>query len=523
MAYYYNLEEVESRARAELPCRMTDVQEKAKQYQDAVFSELKYSFYLLANMEQINQNQLPFNLTRIRKALGRYGKNPQKYWWDWLHANYPIVKIVKKGNSYQKGVSMVEIDIPLDIILAGNNSKEIFDAIYSKYDADSEVHCAPIDSRSLKNYIAATAAENNPNKTIQQNLKDARLILMIAEQTDGVLPQIVNKSNFGRTYYQGVNLQSVHKTVREAALGRCHAIDINASVFNWKYAVVPFNNNLTYTRELIKDKDRTRKYLAKVAFNNTEKWAIDLIKRTLTAISFGARGESRCWFKNEYGKWTQGAISDIIRSKEIRTRLFDDPWMKQFMLEQDRINDWIYKNLVETVNEKLIPEKYLDDVRTEKGRISKTKLISFAYQRSEQEVMKAIHKWSNAEQILQVHDGAYYKTKPDMKSMQTILQEYWPLASLSYEEIERYSYTNIIDIEEHKQSIIEEEKRANDGVVPFRHSVNHNYSQTYDPHSEPDWDLYQQNQMEEYYQHFPKERPLDPNMPEFARNRIRGN
>jgi hypothetical protein len=38
-------------------------------------------------------------------------------------------------------------------------------------------------------------------------------------------------------------------------------------------------------------------------------------------------------------------------------------------------------------------------------------------------------------------------------------------------------------------------------------------------HQEPDWDYNHSTQIEEYYQHFPNERPLDPNMPDFAKKR----
>lgn len=499
MTYYYDPEIIELKARAELPCKNTDVQQKAREYQDAVFNQLRSSFYLMANMEQINQDLLPFELTRIRKQLGRYGKGGKGYWWDWLHQNFPLVKIIKKGNSYQRGVTVVQIDIPLNIVLAGGDSKQIFESIYSKYDADSEVHTAPINTRSLKNYIASTAAENSINETIQKNLKDARLILAVAEHCDNQLPQIVNRSQFGRTYYQGLNLQTVHKTVRHAALGNCYSVDINTSVFNWKYSVVPFQQELSYTRELIKDKTRIRKTLAQIAFGTTDAWAVEIIKKTLTAISFGARGETGgSWYKDQYGNWTQGSISEIIRSKEIRTRLFADSWMKQFLKEQEQINKWIYDDLVAAIDQNLIPERYLTDLKTERGRISKNKLIAWAYQQNEQLVMKEIiavnEKFSSAKPILQVHDGVYFDHKPDIKSMQTVLQEHWPLATLSYEEIDSYTYTNIVDIADHKKSIEAEERAANNGYMPPRQKIKQSASKTYDPHSEPDWEAEMQKE-----------------------------
>lgn len=520
MAYYYPIEHIADHARQTLPCTHTNVELKAAQYQDAVFTELYYG-YFLASMDQINSNQLPFNITRLRKSLGRYGK-PQRYWWDWMHKNYPLVKIIKKGTSIKKESSMVEVDIPLDIIFASGKGKDFVKAVYNKFDKDSQTHPVTINLRNLNNYILATAAENNPNKKIQNNLKTARMIYMIAQELDGVLPQVVSKSNFGRTYYSGPNLQNCHKTVREAALGPCYSVDINNSVFNWKYSVVPFAQELTYTREYITDKNRIRKHLAQVVFGNNTEYSIKVIKRVLTAVSFGAKSETKCWFKNTEGAWTQGAISEIIYSKDLRNLLFSDPWMVQFMREQQQINDFIGNDLTKCATEGLIKEEYLEHLRSERGRISKGKLIAWAYQQSEQQVMESLIKWSNAEVLLQVHDGVYFKTKPDMPSMQTMLQEIWPLATLDIKEVEKYSYTNVEEIELHRQHIKQEEIQANGGADPVTTGIHTEQvaAKVYDPHAEPNWDAYQESCIEEYYQHFPKERPLDPNMPDFARRRL---
>ena len=515
MAYYYPIEHIADHARQTLPCTHTNVEDKAAQYQDAVVKELYYG-YFLASMDQINANQLPFNITRLRKSLGRYGKGGSGRWWDWMHQNYPIVKVIKKGTSIKKESSMVEVDIPLDIIFASGKGKDFVAAIYNQFDKDVQTHPVNINLRNLKNYILATAAENNPNKTIQNNLKNARMIHMIAEELGGVLPQVVSKSNFGRTYYSGPNLQNVHKTVRQAALGPCYNIDINNAVFNWKYSVVPFSDELTYTREYITDKNRIRKHLAQVVFGNSTEHSIKTIKKVLTAISFGAKSETRCWFKNDEGKWTQGAISEIIYSKDLRDQLFNDPWMAQFMREQQRMNDFIGTDLANAAKEGTIPERFLEDLRSEGGRVSKGKLIAWAYQQSEQQVMRKMLEWSRTDVLLQVHDGVYFKTKPDMPSMHTVLQEVWPLATLSIEEVSNYSYENIEHLDEHRQFIKQQELKANNGVDPVTTGIHTEQlaAKIYDPHAEPDW---VSEQMKEYYEHFPEP---DPNMPDFARRRL---
>lgn len=458
---YYNPEHIADRAK-ELPTRASTAIAKSEEYYAAVIKELRYGFFL-ATMEQINRKQIPFSVSRVRTALGRYGKGGSGYWWDWLHTNFPLVHIVSKGNSIKGLNSMVTTEIPLDILLAaGDDGRSLVHAIYSQFDPDSDIHTAAINMYSLNNYIMSTQAETKykHNDTVQQNLKHARMIYMIAQQFDSTLPQVVHQSTFGRTYYRGPNLQNVHKTVRHAALGACYSVDINTSVFNWKYAVVPFNQELTYTRELIQDKARIRRTLAELVFDNAEPHTVNTIKQVLTAISFGARSESKCWYKNSSNTWTQGAISDIIRSKAHRDRLFNDPWMREFMLEQKRINDYLAEELSNSARNGEIPQRYLADLTNDRGNLNKNKLIAWAYQQSEQQVIKEMIKHSRAEVLLQVHDGLYFKTKPDCASMQTVLQDHWPLATVSVEQLDNYNYINTQSITAHKQHIDKEEQLA---------------------------------------------------------------
>lgn len=508
----------------EIHAKPRRAQQAAQDYRQAVYDELIYGYYVLANMDQINQNQIPFSINRVRNRLGRYGKGSNNtYWWDWLHKTFPLVKIIKKGNNIQGAVSMVEPQIPLEIILASGDAKAVVRALYSAYDLENERHFAPINVYSLENYILATTALNSSDKTIQQNLEDAKTILMIAQECDNKLPQIVNHSSFGRIYYRGVNLQSVHKTVRHAALGACYSVDINSSVFNWKYAMTPFNQELSYTRELIQDKNRIRKHLAEVVFGNTTEYSIKTVKRVLTAISFGAKATGKGYFYNKNWtpnngepKYISSSIDTIITSPENRKRLFSDTWMKNFLQEQTDINACLYNNLTNALKEGAIKEEQIKELRSQAGRISPAKFIAWAYQQNEQMVIKEILKWSRAEAILQVHDGVYFKTKPDMQSMQTILQDNWPLATLSIESIDNYHYVNRDLVQQHLDFIRQEEIAANNGVDPRTTGI-HTESlaaKKYDPHSEPDW---VEEQMKEYRQHFPEP---DPRMPEIARRII---
>lgn len=507
MYNYYQPEEIAEHARQELSVSRKTAIRKAQEYQQKVFQELVSGFFL-ANMKQISQGELPFSLERIKRSLGRYGSGGKNYWWDWLHKNYPIVQVIKKGNSIKGLLTMVKSEIiPIDIIVAGGNRQEVFENLYNQYPADSERHCVKIDQTSLKNYIAATQAQNSANQTIINNLQEAKRILMIAEYTGGVLPQIVNRSRFGRIYYRGPNLQSCHKTVREAALGKCHLVDINSAVFTWKYSLVDDNQGLSYTRELLNEKNRVRKTLARIAFDTDEPYYVNLIKQTMTAIGFGARLTKNAWFQTTVAgelKWTQGSISDIIKSKDARDRLLESEWMTNFMQEQKTIDAIIVKEMRHQLETNEMVKQYREDFLTPAGRLSESKMIAWAYQQSEQAVMKKMAQAAGAEILLQVHDGLYFKTKPDVASMQTELQLQWPIAKISHETIEPYRYANVIEITDHRERIHQEEKKANAGVDPRTTGIQTEKIATrkYNSHAEPDWEIYMNHLAQEYEEQY---------------------
>lgn len=481
-----------------------------------------------ADSDQLLAGYFPISLKSLQNACGKF-KPGNQYYFKILHEQYPLFKIVSVGNNLKRRQTVATTDIPLEILMAGGNKKEIVRAIYKDVTGDEQCDFASIDTQNLTNYINRLKTYDT-NKTNARNLRDAVLILTVAEQNEGTLPQIVNESEFGRRYYRGLNLQSCSRDVRHAALGACWSIDISNSVFNWRYSNFHKDGQhlLINTRAYLTDKDRMRKKLAYAAFGNTEKYSIETVKRVMTAISFGARGETNSWYRNNHGQWVQGSISEIIKSPELRKTLFQfndiEFSMPGFMHEQEIINQYLVKHRFS--NEHKDP-KIKRLCLTESGkRISEKKFLALMYQQEEREIMEHLHTWSRAQRLLMVHDGAYYKTKPDISSMNTELQQFWPLAKLDLTQVEPWAHVYTAqeqeEINQHLEHIRQEEIKANNGVDPRIAGI-HTERLTvkkYDIHAEPNWDEYQQKQMEEYYQHFPKERPFDPNMPDFARKRL---
>jgi hypothetical protein len=264
----------------------------------------------------------PISVDKLKLDCGKF-KPGNQFYFKILHEQYPLFETISVGNNLKRRQTVGTTDIPMKVLIAGGDSKEIVRAIYKDVTGEEPCDFVNIDINNLQNYINRIKTYNS-NPTNLRNLRDATLILIVAKENLGNLPQIVNESAFGRRYYRGLNLQSCSKEVRLAALGPCWAVDISNSVFNWRYAKFHKEGQklLINTKTYLQDKDRIRKKLAQAVFGNTQKYSVETVKRVMTAISFGARGETNSWYRNAAGAWVQGSISEIIKSPELRRKMF---------------------------------------------------------------------------------------------------------------------------------------------------------------------------------------------------------
>ena len=428
---------------------------KAQQYYDVVVAELRRGLV----MRRKNQTHIPFRIETVKRALGRYG-NPQQYWWKYLHNTYPLITVIKGGNNLTGEASMVDSQIPMDVLLASGDAQAITDALYADFDGTESIHTVPINQKTLGAYIQSTQALVEHKPHLQNHLHKAQLIQAVAQTTGGTLPQVVNLSNFGRCYYKGLNLQNVPKVVRHAALGKCWAVDINNSVFQWKMSYldrssVQEHRAFTYTRELFDRKNAIREELAQVVWGNTLPHSIQSIKSVLTAISFGARRTGACWFRDAAGQWQSNAIGSIIRDAEHRERLFNNTWFQGFCAEQRILDDMIYQDFRENHT---LSEQQLTEVKTDGGKWNRSRTISYAYQQAEAEarniLMTALAPY---EILLQVHDCVYVRHEPDVRNAQLPLQNLWPWATLSKEQVDPWLYNNSAQKLSHQDRIDLEE------------------------------------------------------------------
>lgn len=388
----------------------------------------------------------------IRRNAGRYqlvkGSKAQTYISKWLDDNCALYVEGEKGNNLSGNLTQIKLNYDLgitaeviyttvcdDVEISDAERKDMlmmlygdgFDALLSYAENDTVADVTEINTRSLKAYIDYTEYTYNNNKQnyndkLLTRVKQAKRIYAIAKLFDGKLVQIISESDFGRKYYKGPNLQSVHKHVRHAALGDCIEFDIANSVYAWRYDLVKDIDPATCyaeTLNYLEFKKRYREELAEVVFGDVEGMGkeakIKIIKQAFTAISFGARGtvETVGWHIN--GKAKTLAINEIITASTRRKLFLEHGFVSAFIKEQELISKIIFDAAKDELKKKL----YFKD----KKRIKRNEALAYMYQHSERDVMDSCIAHIKEEDLLLVVHDAFYVKRTNADTLMEIKRE----------------------------------------------------------------------------------------------------
>jgi hypothetical protein len=366
----------------------------------------------------------------------------------------------------------------IDFLIDTSKTQDLINFYYKDLTENTEVHYLPVDIDSLNNYINDTLNEiekTHKNSELEgkmyRNLRQAKYIKLISEFMndeghDYVLPQIVVRSPYGRIYYQGINVQNISKTVRSAVLGTHYVYDLNAAVYSIKLMIckhilkeydIDFFGQFVYTKEYLDFKENTRIKLCQhiKAYPNP----IKLVKDALTSIGFGARISGGGWLNVE-GNYEHPAITDIIKNKKDRENFINDPWVKNFVLEQQQMTKIIveyYKQdsvWVESV--KNIPKMYKNN------RIRPTQVMSYVFQQAETTIMNEITK--DIDVVARIHDSFITTipiTNEDLINIKYKLNQFNEFMTIDKEVVNGWVNKDIIETErEHKRLIKEQENIA---------------------------------------------------------------
>jgi hypothetical protein len=138
----------------------------------------------------------------------------------------------------------------------------------------------------------------------------------------------------------------------------------------------------------------------------THEFQLSLIKKALTAISFGAKNSGSGWI-DSLGIRRNPALVDILMNKDERQNFISDPTVKAFIAEQHELDEYIF-----SVAKKKLPELInFEFLKTASGRLSKSKVLSYLYQHAETNAMDMICKMASNQgkhPIARVHDAVFF-------------------------------------------------------------------------------------------------------------------
>jgi hypothetical protein len=375
--------------------------------------------------------------------------------------------VFKSGNSIDKKVSFVTLNFNLKQLIKTKNSEELLVQFYKDVDITdpSVVDITPIDMKSLDSYIKANKQYHKQNETIKEYLAQAETIQMISELTNGVFPQVINESDFGRRYYKGFNLQNTSKVVRNASLGDNYEYDLNTAVYAVKlnFASDITDKKFTYTSEYIegggKYKDNIRKRLTKHCFDIDEtskffKDRLKIIKQAITAIGFGATSTGHGFFDKKNNNWKSSSLSEIfsfpiknhdgskklieltktVNGKKVKSLdlFLQDTWMSEFIKEQQEMTKLIVDFLK---SEKFITKEQHPFLVDGRNAINQSKAIAYFFQKTERNIMDVSAKYmedNGAKVLLRVHDAIYTDKKVKLGELHLLLSEKFVTSNLSW-------------------------------------------------------------------------------------------
>jgi hypothetical protein len=343
-------------------------------------------------------------------------------------------------------------------------------------------HRVPVELQSLKNYIVWLSTEATLIKADQKKkeLRQARIILGVATFLGWYL-QRKKPSLFGRMYYEGVSVQNVSKELRRAMLGDCWEYDMRSAVIAWKMGFAEpylaarsesknlrkvFKTTLSYLEDKPDFMGTVRHFVFDEDSNANKDLQTKLLKQAITAISFGARHTTTGW-KGADGSWEKPAIVDIIKNPDERKRFLNDATIRSFISEQNALDTFIF-DLVKRETPELLKLAHL---QTQSGRVSKSKVLAYRYQKAETEVMNVVRrmaKESGKTVIANVHDAIFLKQRlgVDLKSeIEFQMHEqtnnpYWSLAPKELKGFVSRFRDEIQEENEHRKRIAQEEAQA---------------------------------------------------------------
>jgi hypothetical protein len=226
----------------------------------------------------------------------------------------------------------------------------------SMQDRRIQYFTSPVDIPALKQYMTSIVQGATVlNKYQQENsIVQAEYVLRIAQVTNGLLHQKIDKKAFGRTYYEGVSVLSTRKELRMAFLGSSWEYDCKSCSTAWKMSFATQWHAQKKSRKLdvrhtfaamtlyLEDRDMFFQQVIQHVFPTASTQDFKhLIKEAMTALGFGAKLSMGTW-RSDTGEENQSSLFTVFDKDTVALKRFVDcDLVKKFNSEQQTLNKFI--------------------------------------------------------------------------------------------------------------------------------------------------------------------------------------
>jgi hypothetical protein len=171
---------------------------------------------------------------------------------------------------------------------------------------------------------------------------------------------------------------------------------------------------------------------------------VKLIKQAMTSIGFGARISGGSWLIDK--EWQTPALDDILMNREDRERFMNDPWVKSFVAEQQKMTKDITKHFINIpgFTEKVINVPNMFNIKN--NTIRQSQVMSYLFQHAEKMIIDLITQ--EVEVIAHIHDSFITKlplTNNQMQHIKMTLVNLDPLMTIDHEVHSAWTSTDIDD------------------------------------------------------------------------------
>jgi hypothetical protein len=362
---------------------------------------------------------------------------------SWLKSNgLELVKTVELGQKFGGKNSKVKLTdlVTLDVIIGPLDSQTQFNKVHPNFTSlsqqviDTDYDLVDVDLVSVDHYINKISPNGIQPKTRKDKIAffHAKKIAAIAAYKNGLFYQKKKRSDFGRTYYEGLSVQNVNKQLREAMLGDAWEYDIRSSVVTWKLGYAQdyiTANNLTTSiaatfpmcHQYSIDKAVLISQITSQVFTHST-WSLDKqvekIKAALTALNFGAR-LTDVTYCNSIGELENPALKDILRDPVELAVFLKCQQVIDFVAEQKKLDQVIIDDL-RTNDPKLLQHT---ELQTVSGRMRTQAVLAYLYQHAETDVMNIVRSLLLQNKVVvlaNIHDAIAVRTRIDLQLKQQI-------------------------------------------------------------------------------------------------------